>query len=164
MTPKEIASTFFDHSIRTEQIIALAFQADQYPDNLKELWEEELQPQDEGCETVTLQQYAALNKLFSEGAGREVDFNDTLTDADVDEFMQELYRENLLGFLVQASTPVPTAFHKGDGHSTHGFGWCTHKWFYTEALDGAFAERLVKWQTDYIEEKRAKAVEAGEVE
>lgn len=159
MTPKEIASTFFDHSIRTEQVIALAFQADQYPDNLKEWWEEN-RPEDDGDETVTLQQYAVLNKLFSDGAGRKVDFNDTLTDADVEDFMQELYRENLLGFLVEVSTPIPTRFHVGDdGYESSGFGYCTLKWFYTEALDGAFAERLIKWQEEYIAAARAEAEE-----
>lgn len=123
---------FFDESIRIEQIIWIAACSYHPPESFEDFLSDE-DPKD-------------VKKIF--GLKRQ------LSD-DPETALSELARANKMGFLVEAATPIPVAFHQ-NSCTTHGFGWCRLGWFYTEALDAAFVQRLLDWKAEVHAETRKK--------
>lgn len=136
---RSLGELFFDESIRIDQIIWLAACGDQPPDALEEFLE--------GEDAATLKRVLGLKKSQIEDEDGE--------PIRAEELLSTIARSGKQGFLVQAATPIPTAFHE-DGHSSHGFGWCQLEWFYTETLDAPFVQRLLDWKTTVIEATRKK--------
>ena len=135
---KKLSELFFDKSIRVEVIVHLATMAGDYAfaEPVRDMLEDDPD---------------ALGALL----GVDID-----EDFDAEELSTQLYRAGVLGFAVQAATPVPEKFYgEDDGYSTCGWGHYTTKWFYTEALDEDFFGRLVEWKEAYIEDLR-KATKA----
>lgn len=146
MNLTKIAVRFFDECIMVDKIIWLAGNAENQCDDLEDLIENE--------DSDTLAELFALPKKTAES------YMDLV---DVEDLVSRLVRAGRMGFLVKAATPVPTHFHES-GH-TYSWGYSTTKWFYTEALDEAFAERLVQWKDAFIASKKAKQTmkKAGKV-
>ena len=80
----------------------------------------------------------------------------TRLDDHLSDFMSRLYQAGKRGFLFEAATPTPQMFGADGGVTTYGFGWYQKKWFYTEALDEAFVQRLFDWKESFYEECRKK--------
>ena len=129
-----IANTLFDESINVETIIWMSALADTLPSSAKDFF------RDESVED--------LSEIF--GVEIPSDY-----DGDEEEISTFLMRKKFYGFVVLAYTPVPVDFHE-DGFTSHGFGYTTGKWFYTEALDEAFAQRMVEWKESFVGKKRAE--------
>jgi hypothetical protein len=121
---RDLGELFFEQSIRVEKIIWLAACSNQPPQAFEDFLEEE--------------DPAVVTGIFGFNPG-----------GDAEEALSALARKKKQGFLVEAATPIPVSFHKG-GHISHGFGWCQMKWFYTEAMDDAFAVRLVEWKEKVV--------------
>jgi hypothetical protein len=141
---REIAETCFDENIRVEKIIWLAAQADQYPRDVQEFFEDA--SAEEQSELLDI-------KISKELA-------DTLWHGDDDnigEIFSRLGCKGRLGFLVKAATPIPFDFREGGGYSHCGFGRYRTKWFYTDALDPDFIKKLVAWKEEVVERERKKA-------
>lgn len=133
-----IPETLFDNSLRSEQIIWLAsqFHNEQPCDALESLIDEE--------------DYDTLITIYSE-IGLSYDPSKEEDDGPtVEEFLQACQAASKFGFLVQMATPIPILFHKDDGYTTNGFGMYATEWFYTEAFDEAFVNRLLAWKEAYI--------------
>lgn len=129
-----LADMFFDESIRIETLIWLAACGhDQPSDALKEFLESQEPDYISGVCGVTYDE-----------------------DTAPDEYTAKLARAHKMGFLVQAATPIPVKFHDDGGISSHGFGYCQTAWFYTEAVDEAFAQRLLDWKASVIAKTKEK--------
>lgn len=70
------------------------------------------------------------------------------------EFLTRLVREAKIGFLVEALTPVPTDFHEGGYISS--WSACRCQWFYADALDWAFASRLLEFREKVVTDARKR--------
>ncbi len=133
---RDLSGFFFDESIRLETIIWLAACGHDSPVSaLNDFLD------DEDAETIK----EVLGEPYEDISESK------------EEYLTELARKNKMGFLVNAQTPVPQAFHKDGGFTSYGFGIAECKWFYTEALDEAFAARLLDWKEDVI----ARAKKSG---
>lgn len=126
---RSLGELFFDESIRLDKIIWIAASSDGHDD-----FEEFIEQHDR--------------------KERKEVFGVSLSD-DPEEALSQLARANKQGFLVQAATPIPVAFHE-NGCTTHGFGWCQLCWFYTDTLDDAFADRLLEWKESVHAKARKK--------
>lgn len=142
----DFSSFFFDNNIRLDEIIWLAANLDCPSEALVE----------EFFDNTDADEF---KKVFG-----KLPFK--VTDARLDEeresgekysgILSEFARAQKTGFLVQAATPIPVMVHDDGGVTTYGFGWITTQWFYTEALDEAFAQRVLKWKEDFYKEKKAE--------
>lgn len=100
---------------------------------------------------------------FLEGEHEEIEgfinseeFNEAIEDGETEQAKEIIIDARKFGFLVQAATPCPRNFDDEGGYS---FSWGNYstRWFYTEALDAEFLQRVVRWRTDYIEQAKARA-------
>lgn len=71
-----------------------------------------------------------------------------------EEISDYLRNKGINGFLVKFATPVPQ-YIDGDGYSVT-WSWYATKWIYSETLEGA-CQKALKWKSEYIENKKAKA-------
>ena len=134
-----IHQTFFDEDLRVEQIIWLAANLDIPCAALREM-----------IRSDEDQRFHVLTGVPMECLGDEDE------DPEWDEVTTTLARSKKTGFLVRASTPVPQ-FIQGDGVSHLSWGWRRDEWFYTEALDEAFVQALIKWKGSVHEKAKADA-------
>lgn len=72
-----------------------------------------------------------------------------------DEWLDWLSGQGLTGFIVFASTPVPTKFF-GDGYHTLGWGYTTSTMFYVDEIKDAIP-LAVEWHAAVLASARAKA-------
>ena len=143
MTTRQIAKESFDNDLRAERVHWLGCQADQYSDELKEVFE-----------TLSERPVARVNSMFTAGAGRKIKLAKS-SFSDLEEFMGDTFHEGLHGMLVEISAPCPTGM-TGRFMQTCGFGFYTTEIFYTEALDAAFFAQVLKWKEGYIEKEKAR--------
>ncbi|MBX3736707.1 MAG: hypothetical protein KF715_08465 [Candidatus Didemnitutus sp.] len=142
MITKDHSSTFFDENIRVEMIIWLAANLDSACDALEDFFDD----------------HSAMDMERIFGV-RAAEFEPLLAASQSEEFLSFLARRKLTGFLIKASTPVPTEFGKGYVQH-HGWGFYTSQWFYAEQIDDALVERLLKWKESYhAEQKKSLAAE-----
>lgn len=144
---QQIAEKFFDESIRLGSLIWVPGQTDQYGENVKEFFEDV----EEASDLTEI-----LGFPISEETASELWNGD---DDEIGEIWSKLFRAGRLGFIVKAETPWPFNFTEG-GYSS-GFGHYTSKWFYTEALDEAFVDRLIAWKESIVERARQKEAKSS---
>lgn len=135
-----VANKFWNSSVRFDSIIWLASNVDQPCEAICDLV-------DDG--EISEANFAEIFKVSSKRAKAIL--------ATVDTFMEWKATHRIEGFLVYASTPIPTAFFAdGGGHSSCGFGMTTGHWFYFETLDAASCEAVFAWQKAYMDRKRTE--------
>jgi hypothetical protein len=76
---------------------------------------------------------------------------------DREEMAAYLYRQKKHGFLVQAVTPIPDYIDRKSYRAS--WGCMRQAWFYTDALDADFVQRLVEWREDIHRDAKAKLKE-----
>lgn len=135
MQMKQIANEFFDRSIRVEKLLHLGTMC------MGDAWAATAQEAFEDDADI----WAALGMAEPEPErdGPEA-WGEAICDA------------RKLGFLVQFATPMPDRFYE-DGFS-FSWGWYTTHWIYDESFETA-CEKALKWQEEFIERRRAKALE-----
>lgn len=151
MTTREqqrAAHTAFEHNLRTEQIIWLACQSDQYAEDLHDFFNGEI------AKIEHLEEIIGVKLIEQE---REAFDDCNLSDDDISSILARMARKGRLGFLVKVATPCPNSF-SDSGYSHSGFGYYTTQWFYTDVLDAEFMDKLAKWQEEYIAEQRKQAL------
>jgi uncharacterized protein YodC (DUF2158 family) len=123
----------FDHHLRAEQIIHLGTMAccDPMADIAQEAFEDDWEQ---------IRSALQINP----------------PDLDRETIAEHLMLSDRLGFLVQIGMPVPHRFTEGGGYLHYGFGHYHCRWFYGETIEQVF-EKAAKYQTEYVERKRAEA-------
>lgn len=131
---KNLSQKFYDNSIRLDKIIWLASNLDRHSSDVQDAFEHD---------------YEGIEKALGVKAG-------SLEDAaeDWEGFGSKLAREGKVGFLVQAATPIPDYFDNGTTNLS--WGWFQSKWFYTEALDENFLNKLIDWRAGVMESEKKK--------
>lgn len=132
---KMLTSEFFwDNSIRLDTVIWLSAEMANQSSSLKDF----------------------LSDNSVEEIGKIINIPDLeQSDLNPDNFMALTFNKGLVGFLINASTPVPREFFK-TGWS-YSWGRCYTQWFYTKSLDARFGSQLKAWRREIIKEAKSKA-------
>lgn len=135
MEMKKITSEFFDCSIRVEKLVHLGTMCmgDAWADIAQEVFEDDADI------------WPALGMAEPE-----------LESDDPEAWGEAILDARKLGFLVQFATPIPDRFYE-DGFTFSWGRYSTH-WIYDESFKTA-CEKALKWQKEFIEQRRMKALE-----
>ena len=129
---KKLAETLHHLSINLETIFSLAGSWSQLPEGLRELIED-----------------AWEDEILIEAGIPEDRLNDLRDGQDWEAFADLLAEKSLTGFLVMASTPVPSGVELTDGKPTSGmysWGHCQTKWFHVLNLEDELCALLPEWR------------------
>lgn len=134
----DFAEAFFSNTISIDRIIWLASLDERRTCPLRDALEL-------GFEDI----FAALGISVP-----EIDEDDVQHTAEI--LIERVSRTDKQGFLVQACTPVPMYADS----NTYSWGHYTMRWFYTEALDWAFIQRVIEWKNAFWAKEQERLAKA----